>query len=164
MDKIKLIAFDLDGTLTQHKQPLSEENRRTLDALAQRYRLVMVGAGQVGRIFRQMGGYPIDVHSPDGEGTLHKFLKPGSWYSIPYRCLITNEIENLIVAGRCISATQEACSSTRLTPIVMALGQAAGTAAAQSIREKTPANALDTDLLRDTLKKDGVFLEEYKGE
>ena len=109
-----------------------------------------------------MGGYPIDVHSPDGEGTLHKFLKPGSWYSIPYRCLITNEIENLIVAGRCISATQEACSSTRLTPIVMALGQAAGTAAAQSIREKTPANAIDTDLLRDTLKKDGVFLEEYQ--
>ena len=61
MDKIKLIAFDLDGTLTQHKQPLSEENRRTLDALAQRYRLVMVGAGQVGRIFRQMGNYPIDI-------------------------------------------------------------------------------------------------------
>ena len=61
MDQIKLIAFDLDGTLTQHKQPLSEENRRTLDALARRYRLVMVGAGQAGRIFRQMGGYPIDI-------------------------------------------------------------------------------------------------------
>ena len=61
MNHVKLIAFDLDGTLTQHKQPLSEENRRTLDALAQRYRLVMVGAGQVGRIFRQMGNYPIDI-------------------------------------------------------------------------------------------------------
>ena len=61
MDTIKLIAFDLDGTLTQHKEPLCEENRRVLDALAQRYRLVMVGAGQAGRIFRQMGGYPIDI-------------------------------------------------------------------------------------------------------
>ena len=61
MDQIKLVAFDLDGTLTQHKEPLGEENRRVLDALAQRYRLVMVGAGQAGRIFRQMGSYPIDI-------------------------------------------------------------------------------------------------------
>lgn len=61
MDQIKLVAFDLDGTLTQHKELLGEENRRVLDALAQRYRLVMVGAGQAGRIFRQMGGYPMDI-------------------------------------------------------------------------------------------------------
>ena len=61
MDQMKLIAFDLDGTLTQHKEPLSEENRRVLDALAQRYRLVMVGAGQTQRIFRQLGCYPIDI-------------------------------------------------------------------------------------------------------
>ena len=61
MDQIKLIAFDLDGTLTQHKELLGEENRRVLDALARRYRLVMVGAGQTQRIFRQMGGYPIDI-------------------------------------------------------------------------------------------------------
>ena len=61
MSGIKLIAFDLDGTLTQHKEPLGEENRRVLDALARRYRLVMVGAGQAGRIFRQMGGYPMDI-------------------------------------------------------------------------------------------------------
>lgn len=61
MDQIKLVAFDLDGTLTQHKEPLGEENRRVLDALAQRYRLVMVGAGQACRIFRQMGGYPMDI-------------------------------------------------------------------------------------------------------
>ncbi len=108
-----------------------------------------------------MGGYPIDVHSPDGDSTTHRFLKPGSWYSIPYRCLITREIDNLIVAGRCISATQEACSSTRLTPIVMALGQAAGTAAAQSVKTGEKANALDTDRLRETLRQDGAFLEEY---
>ena len=61
MDQIKLVAFDLDGTLTQHKELLGEENRRVLDALAQRYRLVMVGAGQAGRILRQMGGYPMDI-------------------------------------------------------------------------------------------------------
>lgn len=57
----KLIAFDLDGTLTQHKTPLTEENRRVLDRLGARYRLLMVGAGQCGRIFSQMREYPIDI-------------------------------------------------------------------------------------------------------
>ena len=59
---IKLIAFDLDGTLTQHKSPLEAENRAVLDALKQKgYRLLMVGAGQCDRIYRQMGEYPIDI-------------------------------------------------------------------------------------------------------
>ena len=58
---IKLMAFDLDGTLTQHKTPLSPENKAALDALGRKYRLLMVGAGQCERIFRQMGEYPIDV-------------------------------------------------------------------------------------------------------
>ena len=60
-DEIKLIAFDLDGTLTQHKTPLSEQNREVLDRLGRKYRLLMVGAGQCIRIFRQMGEYPIDI-------------------------------------------------------------------------------------------------------
>ena len=58
---IKLIAFDLDGTLTQHKTKLSDENRAVLDQLAKRYKLVMVGAGKCKRIFDQMDGYPIDI-------------------------------------------------------------------------------------------------------
>ncbi len=60
-EKIKLIAFDLDGTLTQHKTSLSEENRRVLDALSEKYKLVMAGAGMCRRIFNQMGQYPIDI-------------------------------------------------------------------------------------------------------
>ena len=58
---IKLIAFDLDGTLTQHKTPLGEKNRAVLDRLAKKYSLLMVGAGQCARIFNQMGHYPIDI-------------------------------------------------------------------------------------------------------
>ncbi len=58
---IKLIAFDLDGTLTQHKTPLSAENRAVLDRLSEKYSLLMVGAGQCRRIFNQMEGYPIDI-------------------------------------------------------------------------------------------------------
>ena len=58
---IKLIAFDLDGTLTQHKTKLDPKNRSVLDRLAAKYRLVMVGAGQCMRIFNQLDGYPLDV-------------------------------------------------------------------------------------------------------
>lgn len=58
---VRLVAFDLDGTLTQHKTPLDPENRAVLDALGKKYRLVMVGAGQCRRIFDQMGQYPIDI-------------------------------------------------------------------------------------------------------
>lgn len=59
--KIKVVAMDLDGTLTQHKQPLDDAHKAALDALARKYRLLMVGAGQVMRIFNQLGKYPIDV-------------------------------------------------------------------------------------------------------
>lgn len=60
-ENIRLVAFDLDGTLTQHKSPLEEQNRAVLDALRGRYRLLMVGAGSCERIFNQLGRYPIDV-------------------------------------------------------------------------------------------------------
>jgi len=59
--KIKLVVFDLDGTLTQHRSPMCEENRRTLDELGKRYKLLMSGAGRCLRIFNQMEKYPIDI-------------------------------------------------------------------------------------------------------
>lgn len=59
--KIKLVAMDLDGTLTQHREKLDDTHRKTLDKLSKKYKLIMVGAGQVGRIFNQMGKYPIDI-------------------------------------------------------------------------------------------------------
>ncbi len=58
---IKVIAMDLDGTLTQHKTPLSPENRKALTRLSQKYKLLMVGAGQVRRIFDQLEHFPIDI-------------------------------------------------------------------------------------------------------
>lgn len=58
---IKLVAFDLDGTLTQHKTPLGAENRAVLEELSRHYRLLMVGAGGAMRIFNQLQGFPIDV-------------------------------------------------------------------------------------------------------
>ena len=61
VSKIKLVAFDLDGTLTQHKTPLSEEHKQILDALGKKYKLLMAGAGMCHRIFNQMNRYPIDI-------------------------------------------------------------------------------------------------------
>ena len=58
---IKLVAFDLDGTLTQHKTKLDDKNRSVLEKLSQKYTLLMVGAGQCRRIFNQMNEFPIDI-------------------------------------------------------------------------------------------------------
>ncbi len=57
----KLICFDLDGTLTQHRSPLEAQNRAVLDKLGKKYKLLMVGAGGAERIYGQMGQYPIDI-------------------------------------------------------------------------------------------------------
>lgn len=59
--QVKLVAFDLDGTLTRHKSPLGEKNRAVLDKLREKYRLLMVGAGTCQRIFNQMCQYPINI-------------------------------------------------------------------------------------------------------
>lgn len=60
-NKIRLFAFDLDGTLTQHKTPLSAENRAVLEMLARKFHLCMVGAGMCRRIYEQMGRFPLDI-------------------------------------------------------------------------------------------------------
>ena len=60
-NKIKVIAMDLDGTLTQHKQPPEARTKETLIALSKKYKLLMVGAGQVYRIFNQLEKFPIDI-------------------------------------------------------------------------------------------------------
>jgi len=60
-ENIKLIAFDLDGTLTQHKTKLGEKHRALLEKLSEKYKLLIVGAGTCRRIFEQMNGFPIDI-------------------------------------------------------------------------------------------------------
>jgi hypothetical protein len=102
--------------------------------------------------------YPIDIHNPSGEGTTTRRLPPGSTYEIPYRCLVPRTVDGLLVAGRCISTTHEALASTRLTPTVMTLGQAAGTAAALAARGNVRLRDLDPAALRAALVADGVDL------
>ncbi len=62
----KLICFDLDGTLTQHRSKLESENRAVLDRLKEKYNIVIVGAGNAPRIYAQTCEYPIDVIGNNG--------------------------------------------------------------------------------------------------
>jgi hypothetical protein len=102
--------------------------------------------------------YPIDIHNPSGSGTVTHRLAEGDSYEIPYRCLVPQHIDGLLVAGRCISTTHEALASTRLTPTVMTLGQAAGTAAALAQESEKRLRDIDAQRLRSTLVDDGVIL------
>lgn len=105
-----------------------------------------------------LGNYDIDIHSPTGTGTSHRYFSDGEYYTIPYRSLIPNEYDNLLVAGRCISATHEAQASVRIMPICCCLGEAAGTAV--SVAQKTDRNVhtVDIGLLRNKLKENGALL------
>ena len=103
-------------------------------------------------------GYPIDIHSSDGCDTDSTFLKEGSWYTVPYRCLTNSTIHNLLATGRLISCTFEAQASLRVSPCCGALGQAAGTAAALSIQNGCPPLHLDAETLINDLKQQGAFL------
>ncbi|MEO9170708.1 MAG: FAD-dependent oxidoreductase, partial [Candidatus Baltobacteraceae bacterium] len=102
--------------------------------------------------------YPIDIHNPSGSGTTTHRLAPGASYEIPFRCLVPVNREQLLVAGRCISTTHEALASTRLTPTVMTLGQAAGTAAALATQRGVRVGEVDSQTLRSMLAADGVDL------
>jgi hypothetical protein len=102
--------------------------------------------------------YPIDIHNPSGSGTVTHRLAEGESYEIPYRCLVPERVDGLLVAGRCISTTHEALASTRLTPTVMTLGQAAGTAAALAKDSGKRLRDIDTRQLRAELVNDGVVL------
>ena len=102
--------------------------------------------------------YQIDIHGPTDTSSCLVKLPAGTHYDIPYRCLVPCACENLLVAGRCVSATHEALAAIRVQPICMAMGQAAGTAAAMCANEnKRPAD-LDVKALQQKLAEQGAIL------
>jgi hypothetical protein len=98
--------------------------------------------------------YPIDIHGLIDEKKLGiKLMERGEYFEIPYRCMVTDSIENLLVAGRCISSTFIAQSSVRIQPTCNALGEAAGVAAAYCVRNNEKANELDGKIVRDIMSE-----------
>jgi hypothetical protein len=103
--------------------------------------------------------YPVDIHSlRPGENENTAFPYRGQVYEIPYRCLLPQQVEQLLVAGRSISATHEAQGSIRVSPNCMAFGQAAGTAALLSLRQECPPREVDVQELRRVLREQGAIL------
>ncbi|MBE0475695.1 MAG: FAD-dependent oxidoreductase [Coriobacteriia bacterium] len=107
--------------------------------------------------------YPMDIHNPEGRGTVLRKLPPGQAYDIPLRSLIPLGIDGVLVAGRCISATHEALSSARVMPACMATGQAAGVCAALSARAGAAPRSIDAGDVQAELLRQGADLGERGG-
>lgn len=103
-------------------------------------------------------GYPIDIHNPEGKGVTANFIREGGAYDIPYRSIVPLKIGNLLLAGRCISTTHEAQATTRLTPSCMAIGQAAGIAAALTIKHDCSAIDVPVTELQERLIEGNAVL------
>jgi ribulose 1,5-bisphosphate synthetase/thiazole synthase len=104
-----------------------------------------------------VASYPLDIHHPEGGGCTLTWC--GDSYDIPYRSLIPKNIENLIVAGRCISTTHEAMSAIRVMAPCMAMGEAAGRAAKLAIRKNILPSQLNVSDLQSELLEKGAYLE-----
>lgn len=103
-----------------------------------------------------VASYPLDLHHPQGGGCTLEWC--GDCYDIPYRSLIPENIENLIVAGRCISTTHEAMSAIRVMAPCMAMGEAAGRAAKLAVQSGVLPSQLNVEELRNELILNGAFL------
>jgi hypothetical protein len=107
----------------------------------------------------------IDIHNPQGGGQAEKQAKMAKPYDIPYRCLLPLGVDNLLTAGRCISGTHRAHASYRVMGIAMAVGQAAGLAAALCGKAGVVPRELEVKKIQEALRQQGaVFSDERGGE
>jgi len=102
-------------------------------------------------------GAPIEEHHAGGD-TRWEYLPEGETYDIPYRCLLPRGVDGLLVAGRCLSADHDAHASVRSMGQCMAMGQAAGVAAALAVSRAAEPRELPYSKLRDHLLKLGAIL------
>jgi hypothetical protein len=108
------------------------------------------------------GSCPIDIHLPGTNGKDTDFpdqhFYGGKYWTIPYRSLLPVKVDNLLVAGRCLSATHEALSAVRCIANTTGMGEAAGTAAALSLRHGVAPRALEVSILQRELLSRRVWL------
>ena len=114
------------------------------------------------------GGWSMDDHFPqgfyykDGHPTIYH-PAPAPW-GLPLRCMISENIENLCFAGRNISVTHAALSSSRVMATCAVLGQALGTAVSYAVRDNAALENVDIKKLQQTLTEDDCFIPRYKRE
>jgi hypothetical protein len=97
-----------------------------------------------------------DVMFPDTVARTGHWTKRDVVYHVPYRCLTTPAATNLLVAGRCISATRYVHQATKEIPAAMATGEAAGVAAALAAAAESAVRDVDADALRSALRAAGA--------
>lgn len=101
----------------------------------------------------------VDIHEPDGSG---QTLIKGKSYQFPYKSLVPKKIDNLLVAGRCISGSYEAHANYRLTGNCVTTGEAAGAAAFLAINTKKTPRELDGVKVGNILRKSGIKMDDPK--
>ena len=84
-------------------------------------------------------GWPIELWEDGCLGASYEYLDDGETYDIPLRCLQSSDVDNLFVTGRCMSASHEALGSARVIGTCLAMGEAAGLAAARHAAERSSA-------------------------
>jgi hypothetical protein len=108
--------------------------------------------------------YPVDIHTPRGKKLVHErtgafpYFQPDAFHEIPYRSLIPLEVENLLVPGRCASATFEAQSAIRVQQNCHSMGEAAGLAAAWCASKNISVREVSALELRKALIAQGANL------
>jgi hypothetical protein len=102
-----------------------------------------------------VGAFPIDIHDPGGKDLDWKPGDRAGCYEIPYR-IMYGTIANLLVTGRCVSASHEAAASIRISATAMALGQAAGIAAVLAAGGGIAVDQVDPGLLQKELLRQGA--------
>ena len=106
-----------------------------------------------------LGAWPIDIHPSDGRVGVHPHKEdPPAPYQIPARVLLVRDLDNLMVAGRCLSATHEAHGSTRVSGTAMAVGEAAGTHSALAAQAGVKLREVAIHRVQDQLRRNGVVL------
>jgi hypothetical protein len=103
------------------------------------------------------GAWPQEFHV-EGKETQWRWLEPGAYYQVPYRSLVAAEVDNVLLAGRCMSATHEALASSRVIAPSMAQGEAAGVGAALAAQKGLAARAVDVAEVQRILRERGAFL------
>ncbi|TDE39932.1 FAD-dependent oxidoreductase [Nonomuraea mesophila] len=107
-----------------------------------------------------VAGYPVDIHSPvSGDGPFEDGIPPtANIYEIPFRSLLPAELDGVLVAGRCISATHEALAAVRVMPPSFAMGEAAGLGAAMAVAAGVAPRRVDVLTLQQRLLDQGAYL------
>ncbi|OGV52190.1 MAG: hypothetical protein A2X49_05845 [Lentisphaerae bacterium GWF2_52_8] len=106
--------------------------------------------------------YGVDIHSSKGEGCTYREMPENDWYEIPYGSIVARDVDNLLLGSRCVSADHYVNSSLRIMPVVCSIGQAAGMAAAISVKDKKEVFEIDGVELRRKLIAFGARLDNFE--